>query len=168
LTVGRVGRAHGVGGEVRVEVLTDFPERRYRPGARLWARRPGGDPSRELEVATSRGHEPWLLVRFVGVSDRNAAQALTRLELSVPSADAAPLEQGEYYVHQLIGLEVVTTSGEPVGRVTGFMETGAADVVVVSDPGGLERLVPLAAPIVRAVDLAAGRLTVDPPAGLLD
>jgi 16S rRNA processing protein RimM len=168
LTVGRIGRAHGISGETRVEILTDFPELRFAPGSELLIGPSGGQPEGGITVIASRRHQSALLVRFAGVEDRGAAQALTGMELFVPMEAAAPLPPGAYYVHDLIGLDVLGPDGAAIGRVTSFMETGAADIVIVTTPDGREQLIPLTAQIVTEVDRNAGRMLINPIPGLLD
>ena len=168
LVVGRVGRPHGLHGEVAVEVRTDDPDRRFATGSVL-----ATDPASRgpLTVSASRWHSGRLLVRFGNCQDREAAEELRGIVLVIDSADVpAPGDPDEYYDHQLIGLEVLTVSGEPVGVVADVLHHGQ-DLLVIAGAGarsGTEILVPFVAPIVPEVDITAGRLVIDPPAGLLD
>jgi 16S rRNA processing protein RimM len=147
--VGRVAKAHGIRGEVIVELVTDRQER-VAVGATLWA----GD--RRLEVEASRPHTGRFLVRLAGVADREAAEALHGAVLS-----AEPLEDpGALWVHDLVGSEVVDTTGAPLGTVASVEANPASDLLVL-DGGGL-------VPLTFLVESAPGRLVVDPPAGLLD
>ena len=149
LEVGRVGRAHGIRGEVAVTLVTDRVER-VAPGATLWAE------ERRLEVRSSRPHQGRFLVHFDGVSDRSAAEALQGAVLTAePLHDPAAL-----WVHELVGAEVVAVDGARLGVVAAVEANPASDLLVL-DGGGL---VPLTF-LVRAEE---GRLVVDPPAGLLD
>lgn len=164
LVVGRIGRPHGVRGEVTVEVRTDDPERRFAPGAVL-----ATDPSSAgpLTVSSKRWHSGILLLRFEGVDDRDAAERLRNTWLVIDSADVEPPEDpDEFYDHQLIGLSVVTVEGEAVGEVTDVLHHGQ-DLLVVRH-AGREVLVPFVKALVPEVDLAAGRLVIDPPRGLLN
>src|SRR5579884_2179947 len=116
LVVGRIGRAHGIKGEVTVEVRTDEPELRLAPGAVLATDPPSAGP---LTVESGRVHSGRLLLRFAGVGDRTAAEALRgTLLIAEVDPDERPEDPDEYYDHQLVDLDVVTVSGEPVGRVT--------------------------------------------------
>ena len=162
--VGRIGRAHGIRGEVIVSVRTDEPESRFAAGMVLDA--DGRDP---LTVASSRRHSGQLLVAFAGIGDRSAAEALAGTFLSVDTSQLPPTgDPDEFRDHELVGLTVRTVSGRPVGQVTDVLHPGQ-DVLVVEETGtGVERLVPFVKAIVPEVDLAAGVLVVDPPAGLLD
>jgi 16S rRNA processing protein RimM len=169
LVVGRIGRPHGLRGEVRVEVMTDFPERRFAPGSRLLAGDHDGPGLAVLEVGSVRPHGSVLLVRFQSVASRESAAQLNGLRVWIPLEEAAPLAADAYYEHELVGCAVATADGAPIGRVTGLLETGAADVLYVLDEATQrERLVPLIGAVVLDVDLAARRITIDPLPGLLD
>lgn len=165
LVVGRIGRAHGVRGDVVVDVRTDDPGARFADGAVL-----ATDPDRSgpLTIASTRRHSGRLLVRFEGVRDRDAAEELRGTTLFVDSEDIAPLEDpDEFHDHELIGLSAVTTGGEQVGTVEDVVHH-AQDLLVVARSGGGEVLVPFVAALVPEVDVAGGRLVLDPPPGLLD
>ncbi len=168
LVVGRVGRPHGLRGEVTVEVRTDDPDQRFVVGSSLDTVPPERGP---LTVAAARWHSGRLLVRFAGYEDRDAADALRDTMLAIDSDQLTPLtDPEEYYDHDLIGMHVVTVAGEPVGTVADVLHHGQ-DMLVVDGAGpraGAEILVPFVAPIVPDVDMAAGRLVIDPPPGLLD
>jgi 16S rRNA processing protein RimM len=168
LTVGRVLRAHGVRGEVVVEVRTDEPEDRYAEGAVMVTETPSGQRG-ELTVVDSRPHQGRLLVTFAGVADRAAAEALRGLLLQVDSARvAAPSDPDEFHDHQLVGLSVVTLDGERIGEVARIEHAPAADLLVVARDGGRVALVPFVTAMVPEVDLSAARIVVDPPPGLWD
>jgi 16S rRNA processing protein RimM len=178
--VGRVGRPHGIRGEVIVAVRTDEPEQRFAVGATLKAGlapdedAPAGAPAggaprpATLRVAASRWHSGQLLVAFAGITDRTAASELTGSWLSVDSSQlpASP-DPDEFRDHELIGLSVRTSAGEAVGVVTDVLHPGQ-DLLVVRPPHGEEHLVPFVKAIVPEVDVAAGVLVIDPPPGLLD
>jgi 16S rRNA processing protein RimM len=184
LVVGRITRPHGVRGEVSVEVHTDEPERRFTVGSVL-----ATDPAEAgpLTVASARWHTGRLLVGFTGITDRNLAEGLRGIWLTLDSAQAGSSEDpDEFHDHELIGLTVVTVSGEPVGRVTDVRHFGQ-DLLVIEPAGRADAgpaasrparpgqpvqpdglLVPFVAAIVPEVDVAAGRLVIDPPPGLLE
>jgi 16S rRNA processing protein RimM len=166
LVVGRIGRPHGVRGEVEVDVWTDFPER-FRPGNALFLGHPDDPAPPTVRVVSARPHRARLLVQFDVASDRAAAAALTGLNVLIPTAEAMPLEPDSYYHHQLIGLAAFLPDGEPLGRVEEVIETGAADVLVVHGPRG-DMLLPMIGEVIASVDLATGRLVVTPIPGLLD
>ncbi|RJK98257.1 ribosome maturation factor RimM [Vallicoccus soli] len=165
LVVGRVGRAHGIRGDVAVEVRTDDPERRLGPGAVLATDPPERGP---LVVATGRVHSGRLLLRFEGVHDRTGAEAL-RGTLLVADVDPEerPEDPEDFYDHQLEDLEVVLADGTVLGRVEEMLHPPGQDLVLVRRPDGAELLVPFVAAIVPEVDLEAGRMVLDPPPGLL-
>ena len=220
LVVGRVTRPHGVRGEVSVEVRTDDPDLRFAVG-RVMATDPAA--AGPLTVEAVRWHSGRLLIRFAGIADRTQAEELRGTWLTLDSAEVGPTgDPDEFHDHELIGLAVVTTWGEPVGRVTDVRHfgqdllviepaparspagpgTGAAEVSTAGPeagtaevgpvptgpaqagrgPGGpalaaraqprnalgSELLVPFVAALVPEVDVAAGRLVIDPPPGLLE
>ena len=171
LVVGRVGRAHGVRGEVSVQVRTDDPGRRFAPGTIL-----ATDPAAlgPLTVGSVRWHLGRLLVRFDGLADRTRAEELAGALLLVDSAAVGtPEDPDEFNDHDLIGLVAVTVAGDRVGTVTDVLHHGQ-DLLVISaagagaGAGAGETLVPFVRAIVPEVDIAAGRLVLDPPPGLLD
>ena len=151
-----------------MEVRTDDPDQRFVVGSSLDTVPPERGP---LTVAAARWHSGRLLVRFAGYEDRDAADALRDTMLAIDSDQLTPLtDPEEYYDHDLIGMHVVTVAGEPVGTVADVLHHGQ-DMLVVDGAGpraGAEILVPFVAPIVPDVDMAAGRLVIDPPPGLLD
>jgi 16S rRNA processing protein RimM len=165
LVVGRVGRPHGLRGEVTMDVRTDDPVGRFTVGSVLMT-----DPVERgpLTVAAARWHSGRLLVTFEGCQDRDAAEALRNTLLQIDSADLEALaDPEEFYDHDLIGLDVVTVSGEPVGTVADVLHHGQ-DLLVVEGTGGAEVMIPFVAALVPEVDVASGKLVIDPPPGLLD
>jgi 16S rRNA processing protein RimM len=171
LTVGRIARPHGVHGEVVVELSTDEPERRYAVGVTLVTAPPEPGPAvpAGLTVESLRPHQGRLIVAFRGVPDRVAADRLRGVLLQVDSAGIAPPEDpDEFHDHQLVGLAAVTPAGERLGEVARIDHGPAADQLVLARPDGRTALVPFVAAIVPEVDLAGGRIVVDPPPGLLD
>jgi len=166
LVVGRVLRPHGVRGELSVQVLSDAPER-FAPGAELGVGDPDGPrPPRPVTVRAARLHQGRLLVSLDGVEDRDAAERLRGAWLSIPAAAARPLEPGEFWPHQLVGLAVVDRQGRPRGRVADVVPGAAHDLLAVELPGGDSALVPAVAALVT-VELDAGRVLVDAVPGLL-
>ncbi|MDY6870789.1 MAG: ribosome maturation factor RimM [Actinomycetota bacterium] len=168
LVIGRVAKAHGVTGELVVEVRTDDPDARFVPGARLRGRGPRG-AERAFVVESVRPHDGRLLLRLDGVADRTAADALRGTVFLVGSGDLPPIEDpDEYYDHQLEGLLVRTVDGVDVGTVAEVLHTAAGELLSVKTPGGAEILVPFVTAIVPRVSLADGLVEIDPPEGLLD
>ena len=161
LAVARVVGAHGVRGEIRCEVLTDFPER-LKKTPRLYA----GDSHTPLVVERARLHGPGAILKIEGVDSRDDAQRLRGQTLSVPEAEAVRLSEGAYFWHQIIGLRVRTIDGQELGTVTEILQTGSNDVYVVRD-GPREVLVPAIRDVVKAIDLSAGEITIELLEGLL-
>jgi 16S rRNA processing protein RimM len=166
LVVARIGRAHGIKGEVTVEVRTDEPEVRLAPGAVLATDPASAGP---LTIESGRVHSGRLLLRFAGVGDRTAAEALRNtLLIAEVDPEETPEDPDEYYDHQLIDLDVVTRDGTPVGRIEEISHLPYQDLLVVRKADGGEVLVPFVGEIVPEIDLAAQRAVIDPPPGLLD
>lgn len=161
IVVGRVGRPHGLRGDVTIAVSTDDPDGRFAPGAVL-----GSDRGR-LTVAARRRAGGLLLLRFEGVDDRDAAEALRGTLLTV-SAETLPEvgDPDEFYDHQLIGLAVRDAAGRELGEVVEVWHPPAAPVLVVRRPDGSDEAVPFVRALVPTVDLAGGHLVVDPPDGM--
>jgi 16S rRNA processing protein RimM len=168
LVVGRVVRAHGVTGELVVEVRTDDPDTRFAPGTTLRAKPSRGGTERDYVVESAREHSGRLLVRLDGVADRTAADSMRGTLFVVDSADLPPIEEpDEFYDHQLEGLQVVTTTGTAVGSVAEVLHTGAGELLSVRTEDG-EVLVPFVSAIVTSVSLADQTIEIDPPDGLLE
>jgi 16S rRNA processing protein RimM len=167
LVVGRVGRPHGVRGEVLVDPRTDRPDNWFAAGVVLATDPAGRGP---LTVTAARWHHDRLLVRFAGVIDRVGAGELrgTTLLGDVDEGERSA-DPDEFYDHQLVGLEVVVVAdGRVVGTVADVIHLPGQDLLSVRRATGEEVLVPFVAAIVPLVDVDAGRLMVDPPGGLLD
>jgi 16S rRNA processing protein RimM len=165
VTVGRIGRAHGIRGAVVVGVRTDEPELRFAKGSRLDTDPSGVGP---LTVAATRWHSGELLVRFEGITDRDAAQELRGTWLLVDAAGLAPPEDpDEFNDIDLIGLSVRTLDGTVVGTVDDVLHP-AQDVLLVKAPDGREIMIPFVKAIVPEVDIESGVVAIDPPEGLLN
>jgi 16S rRNA processing protein RimM len=166
LVVGRIARAHGIGGEVAVEVRTDMPDLRFAPGVRVDTDPPERGP---LTIRRTRWHSGRLLVDFDEVPDRSAADLLRGTLLVADSTTSpSPDDPDEYWDHQLAGLRVMTIAGDSVGVVEDVVHPPGADLLVVRRPDGGEVLVPFVRAIVPDVDVSRGHLVIDPPEGLLD
>ncbi|MFD0339400.1 ribosome maturation factor RimM [Streptomyces sp. NPDC127117] len=166
LVVARIGRAHGIKGEVTVEVRTDEPELRLGPGAVLATEPAGAGP---LTIETGRVHSGRLLLRFEGVRDRTAAEAL-RNTLLIAEVDPAELPEDpeEFYDHQLMDLDVVLADGTGIGRITEITHLPSQDLFIVERPDGSEVMIPFVEEIVTEIDLAEQRAVITPPPGLID
>ncbi len=163
--VGRIGRPHGVRGEATVEVRTDDPDGRFRPGVVLRT-----DPADRgpLTITGARWHREVLLLAFAGYDSREEVEALRDTLLEVPVADLPALQDPDtYYDHQLVGLAVRLVDGTPLGEVAAVRHEGA-ELLVVRRTGGGELLVPFVRAMVPTVDVDGGVVVIDPPEGLLD
>ncbi|MGW0418418.1 ribosome maturation factor RimM [Streptomyces sp. NPDC003015] len=166
LVVARIGRAHGIKGDVTVEVRTDEPELRLAPGAVL-----ATDPASTgpLTIEAGRVHSGRLLLRFEGVKDRSAAEALRNtLLIAEVDPEELPEEEDEYYDHQLMDLDVVTADGVEVGRITEISHLPSQDLFIVERPDGSEVMIPFVEEIVAEIDLAEQKAVITPPPGLID
>ncbi len=171
--VGRVGRPHGIRGEVVIGVRTDEPDLRFAVGATVHASRSADAELADAEpmtVAAARWHSGQLLVAFAGITDRTAAGELTGSWLSVDSSQLPDIpDPDEFRDHELIGLSVRTCAGDPVGVVIDVRHSGQ-DLLVVRRTDGQdgECLVPFVKAIVPEIDVRAGQVVIDPPPGLID
>lgn len=159
VAVGTVLTSFGLHGDLKVEPLTDFAER-FAPGARLWL------AGEERTIERSRWQRGTVYLKLGGIDTSDAVVPLRGFPLELPESARAELPADEFFQSDLIGLRVVTTGGEDLGRVREFLATGANDVLAVDGPRG-EVLVPMIADVVQAVDLAAGTITIEPVEGLL-
>jgi len=172
LVIGSVVRAHGVRGEVVVAVTTDEPEERYVVGSVLVTDPTTAGPLtiEGLRVHASSGTDR-LLVAFDGVTDRDAAERLRGVKLLVDAADVKPSDDpDEFHDFELIGLAVLVgdQDGERIGEIVRVDHGPGADMLIVGRPDGRRTLVPFVTAIVPVVDVAAGRIVITPPEGLLD
>ncbi len=165
VVVGRIGRPHGVRGEVTVEVRTDDPDLRFVPGAVLRTDPPERGP---ITIAGVHWHSGTLLLRLEGVDSREAAEAVRNTELVVPVSELPEIEDPDsYYDHQLVGLTARMPDDTVLGEVTAILHE-AQDLLVVRRADAGEVLIPFVAAIVPTVDVDGGFLVVDPPEGLLE
>jgi 16S rRNA processing protein RimM len=164
VVVGRIGRPHGVRGEVTIAPSTDDPDARFAVGSQL-----STDPASRgpLTVTGFRRSGRMLVLAFDGFADRDAAETLRGVALTVDASTLpVPDDPDEFYDHQLIGLAVLNGEGTVLGEVVDVLHPPAAPVLTVRRPDGSEELVPFVSAIVPVVDLGAGRLVVDPPDGM--
>ena len=165
VVVARIGRPHGLHGDVSVEIRTDDPEGRLAPGSTLRT-----DPAAAGPLTIDNGwvHSGRLVLHFQGYDDRSAAEGLRNVLLvaDLDLTERLP-DPDEFSDHQLVGLTVRTVSGEPVGELAEVLHLPGQDVLAVRRADGTEVLVPFVADIVPSVDLDARLVVVDPPPGLL-
>ena len=168
LIVGRVAKAHGVTGELVVDVRTDDPELRFAPGATLRAKA-SDHRERNYVVAAVRPHGNRILLRLEGVADRDAADGMRGSLFVIDSEDLPPIDEPDtFYDHQLEGLVVRTTAGRDIGTVTEVLHTAAGELLAVDRADADELLVPFVSAIVTSVSLDCGIVEIDPPEGLLE
>jgi 16S rRNA processing protein RimM len=166
VVIGEIARPHGLRGEVRVMPLTDDPGRFERLQACvLWD--PARDQRQSRAITAARRQAGAVVLSLAGCSTVEAARSLTGRLVAVPESQALPLGPGRFYPWQLEGCRVVTEAGQTVGRVTGIQASPAHDLWIVQD-GAREHLIPAVPAIVADVDLAAGRVVIRPPEGLLE
>jgi 16S rRNA processing protein RimM len=163
--VGRIARAHGIRGQVIVNLDTDFPSERFRPGSEVFVCRNG--VVQPLRMSSVRFQRDRPVIGLEGVENMNAAEALSGLELRVPADQLMTLPPGTYYHHDLIGCRVETRDGARVGEVEAVDASSGGTRLVVDDRGS-EILIPLVADICPIIDVDAKRIIVDAPEGLLE
>lgn len=170
VVVGRVGKPHGLRGEVTVDVRTDEPERRFATGTVLRAEPPKGSAStlRSVTVRATRWHQSVLLLSLEELPDRNAAEAARGLVLHATlAADEQPEDPEEYYDHQLVGLRALDVGGAELGTVTGLVHGAAQDLLAVRALDGRDTLVPFVTALVPEVDVQGGRVVIADRPGLV-
>lgn len=162
MVIGQVIKPHGVRGEVRVQIITDLPERF------TWLQTVyvGESQLESIAVETVRFHKSFVLVKLAGYDTREAAVSLRSQLLLVPESEAVPLEEGEYYLYQLVGLAVYTDEGEHLGELTEVLETKANNVFIVKGDRG-EVLLPDTEEVVLNIDFENGRMDVHLLPGLV-
>lgn len=163
IAVGKVVGTRGYRGEVRVLPLTDFPERFARM-ENVYLAKNGRLERRAIEKVYT--YKKFVIVKFAGVSDMDAAAGLKDTLLMVTREELVPLPEDAYYIFEIIGLEVYTAEGRFLGRVQDVLQTGANDVYVVEGASPRPLLVPALKKVVRAVDLEHGKMIVELPEGL--
>jgi 16S rRNA processing protein RimM len=164
LIIGRIVAPFGVRGQVKLRAVTDRPDHLQRHVRTVYV----GAARTPYQLVHVIQHKPGLLILTLkDVTSRDAAEELRNTEVSIHESDAAPLDAGEYYIHELYGLRVETTEGVVVGQVREILETGANEVLIVARPGQSDALIPMIHDIVQELDLAGKRLVIQPMEGLL-
>jgi len=170
VVVGYLSKPHGTRGEVFVLPLTDHADNIFVSGSRVFFSMEGRRPDEGVGAFRMESVRPYrrgFLVVFDAVKDRRTAELLRGGYFLIPFEEAAPLEDGELFHHQLLGMTVVTTVGEQVGTVREIYPLNPVDLLDVTGPGG-DRLIPFTREVVVEWSLDERRLVIDPPAGLLD
>jgi 16S rRNA processing protein RimM len=166
VVIARIVKARGIRGEVACVLETDFPSR-FSSLEQVTVWMPDG-ARLSLKVEDHWFHNQRVILKFEGYDTMTAAQGLAGGRLVVAEADVEPLAEGQFFERQVIGSEVVTSDGRTLGVVTRVMRTGGTDLLVLAGDDGRERLIPFADEICTGVDVAAKRITIDPPDGLLE
>jgi len=166
VVIARIVKARGIRGEVACVLETDFPSR-FSSLEQVTVWMPDG-ARLSLKVEDHWFHNQRVILKFEGYDTMTAAQGLAGGRLVIAEANVEPLAEGQFFERQVIGSEVVTSGGRTLGLVTRVMRTGGTDLLVLEDDDGRERLIPFADEICTDVDVAAKRITIDPPDGLLD
>jgi 16S rRNA processing protein RimM len=165
LTVARIGRVHGVLGEVTIEVRTDEPDERFFVGSVLATEPASFGP---LTISSVRNHNGILLLGFNGIKDRNAAEKLRDVLLVADvDIDAEGFDEDDFHIQQLLGCSVITQEGKHIGTVTDVVPLPGQDLLAV-DHSGREILIPFVRAIVPTVDVKNKIITVIEQEGLLD
>jgi len=165
LTIGKIVCAHGLKGEVKILSLTDNPAR-FRAGLSIctYPSLPGID---ELKIESVKGTSKNIIIKFKGVDTREDAEKLKGLLVQIPTEKTAPLPEGTYWQHEIIGLKVITVDGKLIGYVTDIMRTGSNDIYVVALKEK-EYLIPAIKDIVKKIDLKNGLMLINAMEGLLE
>jgi len=162
LIVGKLGRPHGVWGEILMAVMTDFPER-IQPGATFYL----GEEFTPIVLAAVRHHSKGLLVHFEGIDTREEVETFRNQDLFVSAEDRPPLPEGEYYLHELIGMQVITDEGATIGVLSEMIETGATNVYVIRREGQSDVLIPATDEVILKIDVKNKTMRVHLIEGLL-
>jgi len=155
-TIGQIVAPHGVRGDVRIYPDTDFPKR-------FLKMKYGYIDGKKYEVESARLHKRVVLMKFVGVDDRNAAELLVKKDLQVPREDLVPLQKGQHYIYDILGSAVYDLQGHELGKLTDVLRTGSNDVYVVTADGGKETLLAAIPDVIKSIDESAKKIVVDPP-----
>lgn len=171
LTVGQITSAHGVRGEVRVFIISDFPERfNYLKQATL--SRPKGkqlpEPVMDVKIESVKQIPNFAILKFEGVDDRDAAEKLRNLYVQVPRSEAHPLPEGNFYISDIVGMSVYTGGNTFVGIVDDVFRTGSNDVYSVAGEQGKVYLIPAIKDVVKKIDAESKSILIEPMPGLLD
>ena len=155
-TIGQIVAPHGVRGDVRIYPDTDFPKR-------FLKMKYGYINGKKYEVESARLHKRVVLMKFVGVDDRNAAELLVKKDLQVPREDLVPLQKGQHYIYDILGSAVYDLQDHELGKLTDVLRTGSNDVYVVTADDGKETLLAAIPDVIKSIDEGEKKIVVDPP-----
>jgi 16S rRNA processing protein RimM len=167
LSVGKVVNTHGIRGELKVWPQTDFPEVRFKKGSRLRLYSPETGETIAVVVEGAREQKSMFVLKLEGYDNINQVEPYKGWELKVGAEERVPLQEGEYYVRDIVGCSVVNEDGEALGTIADILKPGANDVWVVKRPKGKEWLLPVIDDVVLAVDVAGRTVKVRLMEGLL-
>lgn len=167
LLLGKILRPHGIRGEIRMTLMTDFPERLHDLKTVYLSLDAHDTQPKAWEIETVRFHQNYALIKFKNIPDRTQAELLREQHVMIDIANAVPLEEGEYYLFQLLEMTVQTTEGLVLGKVVDVMETGANDVYIIEGPQYGTVLFPAHSETLIDIDLNTQTITVNLPEGLL-
>ena len=160
LIIGRILAPWGLKGDVKVEILTDYPHQRFTSGKMVYI------DGISMTIEGARSHKGNIVLKLDKVVDADQADGLKGRYLEIPASESMPLEDDQFYHHQLIGLRVETTGGRLLGTIKRILPTGSNDVYVV-DGDGRELLVPAIGDVIKQVDLSRGLVVIEEIDGLL-
>lgn len=164
LLIGTLMAPHGIRGQIKLHAITNRPEHLRRVPTVFV-----GDALKPYRLRSAAVHKASvLIISLDGITTREAADELRGQEVFIRQSDAAPLDEDEYFLHDLPGLRVDTVGGDHIGIVKEVLETGANEVLVITRPEGGEVLIPMTREVIRQLDVAAGAITIEPLPGLLD
>lgn len=166
-TIGKVVNTHGVRGEIRVIQVTDFVDRFQKGNTVYWLSQDGKDV-KELKIDAYRTHKNFHLLHFQGYDSINDVEFFKGGTLAIKKEQQTPLDEGEYYFHEIIGCDVETTEGNHIGKVKEILSPGANDVWVIKRPKQKDALIPYIEQIVKNIDVEQKQITIEPMEGLLD
>lgn len=167
LLVGQILRPHGLMGEVRMQVFTDYPERLAELDELYLSKSPESPDVKRYALQHIRLHQSYVLLTLQGINDRTQADSLRELFVMIAHEDAVPLEAGEFYLYQVVGLEARLPDAGVLGKITDILETGANNVYIIQSPQYGEILIPATDQTIVSIDLENGFMIVNPPEGLL-
>ena len=167
LLIGEILRPHGVRGELRTKILTDYPERISQLDTIFLGKSIASSKKKPYEITFMRMHKGYGLISLEGINSRDKAERLRGLFVMINIADAIPLDDDEIYLYQLIGLTVKTQSGQNLGTISEVLETGANDVYIINGDTYGEILIPVTEQTIIETNVDDGFILVSPPEGLL-
>ncbi len=166
--VGKIVNTHGIRGEVRVISQTDFPDERFEEGNELFIAPSSEGPRTRVIVQSHRQHKTFDLLVFEGFFNVNDVEKFKGQNLYVTEDQQGELEENEFYYHEIIGCEVETEEGKPLGKIKDILATGANDVWVIQRKGKKDLLIPYIEQVVKSVNIEEKQVVIHPMEGLID